>query len=202
MRENSLNKITLFALFCSSFSPLFLLIVIKQIGANWEYLEWGGINGKSLLIWLEKFSLTTYSIFAMIYGSLGTYFLLQNLKRRTINNGDRVIIIKASNKNDQFLIYLVSYIIPFLSLGSSSITDSICILILLFFLCSLYLKSSLIMINPILSFFGYNLYEVEYEFHNMTYENIILIRSNDLEKGGKITIRKVGWNILFAINNL
>lgn len=43
-KNNNLKPFVLLALFITSYIPLFVLIIIRQISENWQYMHWGGLN--------------------------------------------------------------------------------------------------------------------------------------------------------------
>lgn len=47
---NRLYRIAELVLFITSYTPLFILIVLKQISENVTYLNWGGINRESITL--------------------------------------------------------------------------------------------------------------------------------------------------------
>ncbi len=111
---NRLYRIAELVLFITSYTPLFILIVLKQISENVTYLNWGGINRESINLFIEKFgfsfSLITISIFSLI----GCRFLFSNFQKN-INNGEIVILTDVRNRNSESIGYIATYIIPLFS---------------------------------------------------------------------------------------
>lgn len=54
-KNNDLKKGAKFALFVSSYLPLFILVILRQLSDNYNYLHWGGISINSIKIFLSYF---------------------------------------------------------------------------------------------------------------------------------------------------
>jgi hypothetical protein len=67
---NSLHRVAQFALFVSSYFPLFLLIIIRQISENFEYLHWAGLSLVGIKVFFTKFSLSAILSIISIWGYL------------------------------------------------------------------------------------------------------------------------------------
>ena len=63
-----------FSLFSTSYFPLFLLIIVKQVSQNFEFLYWGELNTDALKIFFLNFGISTILILISIYGLIGIYF--------------------------------------------------------------------------------------------------------------------------------
>ncbi len=64
-------------------------------------------------------------------------------------------------KDSDTMSYIASYIIPFAATAFDKVEQVIALGVFLFVLCVVYVNSSMIHINPLLSLMGYNLYEIE-----------------------------------------
>ena len=61
-KNNNLKPFVLLALFITSYIPLFVLIIIRQISENWQYMHWGGLNLASFQVFVQKFGISTLII--------------------------------------------------------------------------------------------------------------------------------------------
>ncbi len=57
--------------------------------------------------------------------------------------------------------YIASYVVPFAATALDSFEQVIALAIFLIVLCIVYVNTSMIHINPLLSVLGYNLFEIE-----------------------------------------
>ena len=133
-----------FLLFLSSYTPLFIILLLKNVNNIWISLILISISIIPLFVIRRYISIPL---------------------RREAN--DIINISKVSGKGSEVLNYVVCYIIPFISFNSDIITnDGISIpnllvfIMLLLVICNLYMSSNLYYINPILTLF-YDIHSVE-----------------------------------------
>ncbi len=194
----SFNKGALLALFVTSYTPLFFIIILKQVFSNYEFLNFADFSLKSILCFIQKFGLTCVFIPLILFGFVGLRTLLGNLSNKANYNGYRAQITAVKNQNDQFSNYMVSYIIPIAFLSSDEIIDSVLILIILYVIYRLYVKSSMILVNPMLSFLGYYLYECEYIIDKDKEVGILLIDDKTLEEGDSVFLYPIGYKSYYS----
>lgn len=194
----SFNKGAMLALFLTSYTPLFLIIILKQFFSNYEFLNFTGFSLGGVLCFIQKFGLTCVFIPLILFGFIGLKILLKNLSKKANYNGYQAQITAVKNQNDQFSNYLVSYIIPIAFLSSDEIIDSVLILIILYVIYRLYVKSSMILVNPMLSFIGYYLYECEYIIDKNKETGILLIDDKALEEGDSIFLYPIGYKSYYS----
>ena len=194
----SFNTGAMLALFLTSYTPLFLIIILKQVFSNFDFLNFAGFSLESVLCLIQKFGLTCVFIPLILFSFIGLKILLANLSEKAEYNGYQAQITGVKNQNDQFSNYLVSYIIPIAFLSSDEIIDSILILIILYVIYRLYTKSSMILVNPMLSFLGYHLYECEYVIDKSNETGILLTDDKTLEEGDSISLYPIGYKSYYS----
>lgn len=189
-----------FSLFISSFSPLFMIIIIKQTVNNREYLSFGGINKHSLFLFIEKFGVTVFFTIISIIGLIGIFLFLSNMKRSTVNNGYDFIIKEVKNKNNESIGYIATYLFPFLFRSYSSLDEILCLLLLFIVIYIIYTQSSMIVVNPVLNMI-YSLYDIIYIDDRSKKEMIgtFIIDCHYITKDDIIISRKMGANLFFGI---
>lgn len=64
---NNLHGIAQFSLFVSSYLPLFLLLIVRQISVNSEYLNWAGFSWEAVMVFGAKFGLSDMVEFRIVY---------------------------------------------------------------------------------------------------------------------------------------
>lgn len=169
-------------LFLSSYIPLYVMYLIVDF------------DGKSGLF---KSFLAYIFIFFFVYSSIFLYVIIRHLKKEE----DKLFvkIISIENKNDEVVAYLVTYVLPFLSLPNERKTVVVLIFMLMLFI--LYVKSNLIAINPILVFLGYHIMEVTITKKDWQRDKKVILISRhflyELKKGEYINITKIQGNIYF-----
>lgn len=141
---NKVQNIFRFLLFLSSYAPLFIILLLKNINNIWMSLVLIAISIIPLFVIRRYISIP--------------------LKHEA---NDIINISKISGKGSEVLNYIVCYIVPFISFNSDimtkdgiSIPNLLILLMLLFVICNLYMSSNLYYINPILNLF-YDINSVE-----------------------------------------
>lgn len=117
-----------------AYSPLFVILLIKNLP-----LKWGIIAG------------------VIVFGSilLLSWAVLQSVQKLS---GQLIKVKIDRDLNDQYVGFIVTYIVPFIG-SIKTMNDIVSISILLIVIFSLYLTTSLFAVNPLLKLlFGYNLY--------------------------------------------
>jgi hypothetical protein len=196
---NNLHGIAQFALFVTSYFPLFLLIIIRQVSENSDYLNYASFEWVSIKVFLLKFGLSAILSMVSLIGLFGYWKTLGNIEE-VAENGRPVKIKDVKNKNSEAIGYIATYIIPFLFQSFSSWYECISVLFLLGIIYRIYINSSLLLINPILSF-RFSIYEIEYTDGDKEKNGLIISRDKYLQDEADVKIYEIGHKLFFAINN-
>ena len=133
---------TIFArvlLFISSYCPLFVIF-------GFLYLRRSG--------WFS------FSCFAVaVLGLLGLIGFLQYVQRE--DNPESLTLKSATPRDEQSMSYIISYIIPFLAITTSSWEQQAALAVFFLMIAVLYVKTNMIHINPAMYFLRYRIYEIE-----------------------------------------
>jgi hypothetical protein len=195
---NRLHQIAQFVLFVTSYIPLFILICLKQCYENRVFLHWGGFEKSAIYTYVQKFGLTTVLMLISLFGIVGCVFIFKNLEKDS-KNGDNVTVTKVSNRNSESIGYIATYIVPFLFQGFNNWYEIFALGFLLLIIYRIYINSTLLIINPLLSF-RYSVYEVEYEITNKKIKNALIItRYKDLNEGNILKIYQIGHKLYYAV---
>ncbi|WP_343606161.1 hypothetical protein [Fluviicola sp.] len=195
---NSLHNVTLFSLFVSSYLPLFVLIAIKQISDNYHFIYWGGFSLEAIRTFLEKFGLSALLVIVSIIGFLGFKFTFRNLES-VAENGQPVVVSNVRNKSGEAIGYIATYIIPFLFNEYKGWYECFSVLFLLAIICPIYIHSSLLLINPLLSIW-FSIYELEYYEQGKSKYGFVVSRNRSLYDNSEIKIYEIGYKLFFAKN--
>lgn len=192
----TLKKTSLFVLFITSYIPLFILLILRQLKQNEDILHFNGINKDSILCFLENFWLTIILSLLSICGLIGVKILFYNLNR-AIDNGDLVKIIDVENKNSETIAYISTYIVPFMFSDTKNTIDIISILIILFLIFLIYINTDMIIINPILNI-KYSLYQIEYTRKSKKRKGLLISKKRYIEMDTEIKINQITRNIYYG----
>jgi len=135
--DNMINNLFKSFLFLLSYLPLFVIFAINNFGSF-------------LFVVFSAFSLFIVFGFVVLFSSAKRYAEIKT-----------VSIERVSQENVRMLEYIFVYIIPFI--GINGVRELISVGIILVIVGNVYVKSDeLIVINPVLSLFGYNIYKIKF----------------------------------------
>lgn len=125
------------AMFLSSYAPLFALLAFtnRHVTGAWEILA--GVSIAALL-------------------GLGLVMLVNRNER-----GPRLTVAHAKPQDGDVMAYIATYLIPFLSLDLGKTDDIVVLCGFLLVLMIVYINSSMLFVNPILSLARYHSFEIE-----------------------------------------
>ena len=132
------NAFARFILFLSSYIPLWVIFALVTM------------HGRR-----------TFAIIFIVIAVLsliGTLIFLRLAQRFT---GLDMTVGVIRRRDSETMSYIASYIIPFAATPFDKPEQIAALVVFLVVLCSVYVNSGMIHINPLLSLMGYNLYEIE-----------------------------------------
>ena len=196
---NNLHGLAQFALFVSSYLPLFILIIVRQVSENSAFLHWAGFSFVGIKIFALKFGLSTILILVSLIGLFGYWQTLGNIEE-VAKNGNPVTVKDVKNKNSEAIGYIATYIIPFLFQSFTGWYECVSVLFLMVIIYRIYINSSLLLINPLLSF-KFSIYEIEYVENNKNKNGLIISRDKCLQDDSNIKLYEIGHKLYFATDN-
>lgn len=197
-----LKKGSLFAMFCLSYLPLFLLLSIKILFEKYGRFEYGGVNLKAFKILISEFGFLIVLISLSAFAVIGTILTFKNILKKK-GNAFPVKVSSIRPKNEESLSYLATYVIPLIIQGNIDTYNYIVFSILFFVYYKLYSTSSLILINPILNM-KYGLYELDYFYktEDKLIKNALIISSQKwIEEDEELKLLKLSHRLYFAYKN-
>ena len=137
------SKLTRGVLFLSSYFPLVLIFCILQLG-KWP-------------LWAVALLFGVFGIGSL----LGTWFYFWFMRHR--GYVERKKVINFSKRDSEVMSYIASYLIPFVTFPLDTLQQLAAVFVFIVVLLTIYVRSNMIYINPVLNVVGYHLYEVEIE---------------------------------------
>ena len=193
---NWLNKMASLVLFLTSYLPLFILIIVRQVYENHTFLSWGGFNDEALKCMVKYFGMSIVCIALSIIGIVGTAFVFNNLRNR-VESGHTYRISDVSSMNDEPLTYIATYIIPIMFENYSSLIDCVSILLIFCVIYRLYSRSKLILVNPILSL-KYSIFCVRYLDGDIQRQGILISQDSDILENDQAKMYNVGHQLFYG----
>ncbi|WP_457258642.1 hypothetical protein [Pseudomonas azotoformans] len=198
-RRHGLKRGARFSLFVVSYTPLFAIMSFQQIFQNKDYLHFAGFTEKAVLNFFRYFGASTFLIVISIFSLCGLLILLRNLDRRATESGEEITVTDVENKNSESIAYLFTYIIPFVFQDLSNIGQLIPIVALMSVTYAIYSNSSMMLINPTLSFW-YSLYQIEYKDRaGKTKKTIVLTKERFLEEGDTLRPKRIAHKLNYGV---
>ena len=197
-RSYDLYGVAKFALFATSYAPLFVLVIIKQVYENRSFLHYGGVNTEAIMCFFSSFFVSLVALGILIFGIIGCLLLFSNLKKK---RGDNVTITNVSNRNSESIGYVATYIIPLVFQSFSSLYEVLAIIFIFAIIYSIYANSNMLLINPALNLFHYSIFEIQYKYKDKERTGLIIIHNSEVEEESIVNIYQIGFKLFYASNN-
>lgn len=198
-RRHGLKRGARFSLFIVSYTPLFAIMIFQQIYQNKDYLHPVEITKETALNFFRYFGVSSFLVIISIISLIGLLILLRNLERRASESGEEITVTDVENKNSEAIAYLFTYIIPFVFQDLSNISQLVPIIALMSVTYAIYSNSSMMLINPTLSFW-YSLYQIEYKDNTgKTKKTIVLTKERFLEEGDTLRPKRIAHKLSYGV---
>lgn len=196
-KSNNIKVWDKVGLYITSLWLFFLLIIVLKINIpicfdeNWEFL---GIIKLIKLNIISAISLIFF-ILGMIYCKIFNYQI-------SGTSPTQVRVTKLKNKNYEHITFLTTYIIPFITFDMNDPRYLLTLVVLLFIIGFIYVKTDLFYANPTLALLGYHIYEVDAEFNvegqPKTLESITIITKENLNVTNEIKLKSLDDYIYYG----
>lgn len=194
--NSGMHKAAQFALFVTSYTPLFVLIIGKQLTDNYNFCHFAGFEVDALWIRFTKFGLSTILVALVAFGLFGHFVTLRNVEEAA-KNGDPVTIHRINNKSGESIGYIATYIVPFMFQGFDSLFETLAVLLILLLIYRIYVNSPLLLVNPILSI-THGLYEVEFTLGGKQRTGYAITRNKALDEDDRTMLYPIGHRLYYA----
>lgn len=184
-----LTKFSSWVFYISSYIPLFLIFIVNNIFSVFEGIEKYKIQNtlkeaqhlidkfKNLFQISDVFNSIKIILSLALVCLLSLLILIYILK--TSKNSSEILTIDNIKKDNQEIVnYLLVYIIPFISIDTTSTKDLIIFSMLFLVIGIICVENGLVYINPTLYFIGYSVYKVNAEDVLISKKSIFDIKRN------------------------
>lgn len=124
------------------------------------------------------------------------YFFIRNIFKKD-SKGLPIKIFKYNNINFEIISFFITFIVPLVYLPLKEINEIIVFILLLSIIIAIFFKTSLFYTNPILSLFGYSIYQIE-KSENTKLDNCILILKGKLVENSYIRYVRLDETIYYG----
>lgn len=188
------------SLYVTSYIPLFLIVIIKQLNENWGYFHWAGFTKTGIACFLTNYGMSTLLGIVSFAGLIGICLLIHNLEKN-LPNGQVVNIVKINNRNSEAIGYIATYIVPFLASDFSSPVECGIFVVVMVLIYTIYTHSNMILINPLLGI-KYSLLEVDYKIvgdkSEETHDALIITDTKDFKEKVNYNIYQIGFKLFYG----
>ena len=195
-RVNSLNRLSPYVLFLSSYLPLFVLIAIKE-GTKIEMDAFLlRIKDVAIIDLVRAHLILIICLLCVVFGSIGTFFTFKNIEGR-VENGSITTIEEVSGLNDEPLAYIATYVISFVPQNNESLGDMLALLFSLAIVCHLYIRSKLLLVNPVLSL-RYSIFSIRFEDEEVLRQGVLISRDRYIQEKDCVKIYNIGYQLYYG----
>lgn len=185
VKMERLGKRAKFILFFSAYSPLFLIIVVK----NHSFIKESIINLKSTAsFWLIIIPFVASLLAVIVLTGFIEY-------HKTLAADNEFEVIDCKDNSSEIISFILTYIIPFLQPNLNNRYDIFSIYILLGIIGLIYVNSNMLYINPLFYALGFNTLELDVKNtdNNEIRKIVLLIKNKEkiIKKGEKINIKLI-----------
>jgi hypothetical protein len=163
------SRFTRILLFLSSYFPLFLIFAIQNYKLYY-----------------------TASLLLALIGLISILCLLWQF--RTVQEFGPVTlrVDRVNSRDSDLMSYIVTYIVPFMAIRFDSFETLLSLVILFFMIAVIYVNSNMIFVNPMLSLFGYHIFEIESDGCSHS----LITKKNHLARNSSFKVVKMGGELL------
>jgi hypothetical protein len=144
-----------FILFLFAYIPIYFIVAFKSINPGIFSTDGSAKPLKEVV----KLNAIPVLLIGLVIMLLLFFAIFQRIALRASGN-PRFTIKSIGSQNKEYITYLGTYILPFVALETKTIFDVIAYVFLFLTMGYIYSKTTLVFTNPMLMFFGYELYEV------------------------------------------
>ncbi len=176
-------------LFLSSFIPLFLLVITKELVEI--------INNNWSLNFLNLSIIISLSIFAM-YGFLSVKYVYKSI---LTTKSKKIKIVNKNNLTDQhFLGYFSLFVLFAVTFEIEMYSMAIIFFIVLMLIGRVYIKNEMYYINPFVNLFGYSFYDIEFKENDGKLKKARVFYKGQLKIGESYLMHHSFYSFIFLKN--
>ena len=171
---------TAILLFVSAYSPLFIILAVKDYDFNQKH-------------WFRHpvpiYILLGISLLSIIF----LFVTVTTLKRGSM----AVEVVSVKNRSVDLINYTIPYMLSFFGIDLTKPEDVISITIFLGIMLLLTITTKSVFLNPILALANYGLYDLEYKYDNKICSTIV-ISKYEMRSGDRFYIRSLTRFLYFV----
>jgi hypothetical protein len=179
------NFISRFILFLFAYVPIYFILALKSFNENVLYTN----NRFNSFYHIIKNNRTSISLILLVIILMLFFYIYSKISLKAQGN-PKFEIKEISTQNKEYITYLGTYILPFIALETKTLYDIAAYIVLFITMGLIYVRTNLIYTNPMLLFFGYDLFEIIDNNNN----KLVCISKEHFKNGDKPIGIKLGEN--------
>jgi hypothetical protein len=166
------------AMFASSYSPMVLIIAARDWDVNAHFFD----HPRILLATAFLVLLCTVASVAIV---------------KTVKTGIEVQVQRVHDRSNDVVNYTIPYIVAFVGIDLGDVRDLFAFALFMLLLFLIAVRTRSLFINPILLFFGYGIYDVDFIDHGKEKSNLMLAKQG-LHPGQRCRIEPLSPYLLLV----
>ena len=169
-------------LLLQSLCPLFIIVMIQNI-------NWAITNGEGKFLGITNLiKINIISIICLILILLSLFFFISfgKFRKKGLENPETIEEVK--NINETNLSFFITYILPLVTMNMTDFKSILVFIIIMLFIVVLLAKTDLYYANPVLSFVGYNIFQIKTS--KKSYDVVIITKDN-IELQDKLYLKPI-----------
>lgn len=191
--SNTIDKIGLYIL---SLLVLFVFIIFLTLDVPYCFGNGCEILGFSALVDAAKKNFSSILSLLGLLAGLFFYFRFEN----EVKGGslDVMKIDKSSSESYEHLVFLATYILPFIGFTFDEPRKTIAYFLLLAVIGLIFIKTDKYYANPTLALLGYKLFKTEVSCRGVQYKNMVIISKSEISEGDQVNFKFLSNSVCFA----
>lgn len=155
-------------LFFSSYLPLYVIIAVQTRTVSYDFIFF-----ETPMYSIGTYGISFVSIIFLVFGIITLAFLFLVVRFKRAENGQPKPVRKPEERNGLIITYILVHVVPFAFIDYSSLLNFLAFAFLFLSIGIIQVRSRYLYVNPILSLWKYDMYEIE-----------------DTENGGQMLLAK------------
>lgn len=191
--SNTLDKIGLYIL---SLLVLFVFIIFLTVDVPYCFGDSCEFVGFSAFADIAKKNFS--SILSLLGLIAGVYFYFRFDNEVKGGSLDVMKIEKSSSESYEHLVFLATYILPFIGFTFDEPRKTIAYFLLLVVIGLIFIKTDKYYANPTLALLGYKLFKTDVSCRGTQYKNMVIISTSELGEGDQVNFKFLSNSVCFA----
>lgn len=191
--SNTIDKIGLYIL---SLLVLFVFIILLTLNLPYCFGDGCEFVGWSMLLDLSKENGASILSLVGIFTGIFFYFRFEH----EVKGGsmDAMRIEKCNSESYEHLVFLATYIIPFIGFTFDEPRKIFAYFLLLIVIGIIFIRTDKYYANPTLALIGYKLFKADMSCRGVQYKNMVIISKDEITESDHVNFKFLSNSVCFA----